>query len=73
MNKLSEKDKRDFVSGKFLVCMKSFSIFEKGKSYWLEYIGNDTYCGRSDNILNKRIRITPDELMDNFGERVVDR
>ena len=53
----------------FLVCVESFSIFEKGKSYWLEYIGNDNYCGRSDNILNKKVHITPDELL-NFGRKV---
>jgi len=73
MSRLSEKDKSRYVSGKFLVCIKGFPPFEKGRSYWLEYVGHDTYCGRSDNILNKKIRITPDELMDNFGERVVGR
>lgn len=40
----------------------------KGGHYWLEYVGNDNYIGRSDNILNERIHIAPDELFNNFTE-----
>lgn len=65
---LSEKDKRDKVESKFLYAITDFSIFRKGKSYWLEYIGNDTYCGRSDNILNERVKISPFELYYYFSE-----
>ena len=58
--------RNDFVSGRFLTCTRSFSIFRKGGHYWLEYVGNDNYIGRSDNILNERIHIAPDELFNNF-------
>lgn len=54
--------KEDYVSGKFLVCRKSFKEFREGQSYWLEYHGCNTYIGRSDNILNQRFHITPRQL-----------
>ena len=61
----SEREKNEKVSSKFLYAITSFSIFNQDESYWLEYIGDDTYVGRSDNILNKHIKITPFEL-DNY-------
>ena len=59
---IAEKEKYDFVSGKFIECRKSFDEFKEDNSYWLEYVGNDTYIGRSDNILNKSFHITPRQL-----------
>ena len=53
---MSEQEKTDFVSGKFLYAITDFSLFKRGETYWLEYIGNDTYCCRSDNLLNVKIK-----------------
>ena len=65
---MSEQEKTDFVSGKFLYAITDFSLFKRGEAYWLEYIGNDTYCCRSDNRLNEKIRIKPWELKRYFSE-----
>ena len=65
---LSEQEKTDKVSGKFLYCVTDFSIFKQDESYWLEYIGDDTYCGRSDNILDRKVKITPRQLELYFSE-----
>ena len=65
---LTENEKNIKVNGKFLYALTNFSKFHKGECYWLEYIGNDTYCGRSDNILNENIKITPFELYYYFSE-----
>lgn len=62
----AEKEKNDFVSGQFIECRKSFNEFEEEKSYWLEYIGDDTYIGRSDNVLNQKFHITPRQLFTLF-------
>ena len=59
---MNDKDKIKFVESKFLKCMVNFDIFNKGEKYWLQYIGNDTYIGRSDNILNEKIVIEPYKL-----------
>lgn len=59
---MTEKEKENFVSGKHLICLTDFNIFKKNQSYWLEYIGNDTYIGRSDNILNEKVTIEPFQL-----------
>lgn len=66
---LTEQEKNNKVSGKFLYAITDFSIFKKEESYWLEYIGNDTYLGRSDNILNQEIKITPFQLSQYFSEK----
>lgn len=59
----AEKEKTEFVSGKlFIKCVKSFSDFKAGEYYWLEYIGDDEYNGRSDNILGATYHITPGML-----------
>ena len=65
---MREQEKTDFVSGKFLYAITDFSLFKRGEAYWLEYIGNDTYCCRSDNHLNEKIRIEPWELKRYFSE-----
>lgn len=62
----AEKEKNDFVSGQFIECRKSFNEFEEDNSYWLEYIGDDTYIGRSDNVLNQMFHITPSQLFTLF-------
>ncbi len=61
-NEEAEKEKNDYVSGQFLYCKGSFNKFKEGESYWLEYVGNDKYIGRSDNILNQKFHITPRQL-----------
>ena len=66
---LSEKEKNEKVSGKFLYAVTDFSIFKKDEAYWLEYIGNDTYVGRSDNILNQKVEIAPRHLVWYFSEK----
>ena len=59
---IAEKEKYDFVSGQFIECRKSFNEFKEDNSYWFEYVGDDTYIGRSDNILNQKFHITPRQL-----------
>ena len=65
-----EKDLSEFVSGKFIQCKKSFDVFVKDSTYWLEYIGNNTYVGRSDNVLNQKFYITPKQLYTCFSEEI---
>jgi len=62
----AEMEKTDFVSGQFIECRKSFNEFKEENSYWLEYIGDDTYIGRSNNVLNKKFHITPRQLFTLF-------
>ena len=45
-------------------------MFKKWETYWLEYVGDDTYIGRSDNILNEKVVITPYQLDNYFSETV---
>lgn len=68
-NEEAEKEKNDYVSGQFLYCKGSFNEFKEGESYWLEYVGNDNYIGRSDNILNQKFHITPRQLYTWFDPR----
>lgn len=65
----AEKEKADFVSGKFIQCRKPFLIFKEDESYWFEYIGDDTYIGRSDNILDQKFHITPRQLYTLFSQQ----
>ena len=69
----AEKEKYDFVSGQFIECRKSFNEFKEDSSYWLEYIGDDNYIGRSDNILNKKFHITPRQLFTLFTRQRIFR
>jgi hypothetical protein len=62
----AEKEKKDFVTSEFIRCIKKVEGFNEGETYWLEYIGDDTYVGRSDNILNSTFNITPKELFTHF-------
>jgi len=62
----AEKEKNDFVSGHFIECRKSFNEFKELESYLFEYVGDDTYIGKSDNILGQRFHITPRQLFTLF-------
>ena len=66
----AEEEKTRFVSGQFLQCKLSFEGFKEGEHYWLEYVGNDTYVGRSDNILNQKFHITPRQLYTLFSQQL---
>lgn len=65
----AEKEKDDFVSGKFIVCRRAFNVFKEDDSYWFEYVGDDNYIGRSDNILNQKFHITPRQLFTFFTQQ----
>lgn len=58
----AEKEKADFVGDGFIECHADFLDFKEGETYWLEYIGDDKYNVRSDNILGKTYHITPCQL-----------
>lgn len=65
----AEKEKYDFVSEQYIECRASFNEFKEGNSYWFEYVGDDTYIGRSDNILNQKFHITPRQLYRLFTQQ----
>lgn len=67
---MTEKEINDMVSGKTLYAMRNFSIFAKYEPYVLEYMGNDVYVGKSDNILDMKVKITPDELRFYFSDHI---
>lgn len=58
----AEKEKADFVGDGFIECHADFLDFKEGNTYWLEYIGDDKYNIRSDNLLGKTYHITPCQL-----------
>lgn len=58
----AEKEKADFVGDGFIECHADFLDFKEGKTYWLEYIGDDKYNVRSDTLLGKTYHITPCQL-----------
>lgn len=64
-----EKEKREFVSNGFIECCANFQDFREGKTYWLEYLGNDKYNVRSDNLLGKTYHIAPWHLYKNFKKQ----
>lgn len=59
---VAENEKREFVGDGFIKCYTDFQDFKEGNTYWLEYIGNDKYNVRSDNLLGKTYHITPCQL-----------
>lgn len=69
----AEEEKNRFVSGQFLQCKLSFDEFKEGEHYWLEYIGDDMYVGRSDNILNQKFHITPRQLYTLFSQQLEEK
>jgi hypothetical protein len=60
--KAAEDEKREFVGDGFIKCYADFQDFKEGETYWLEYVGNDNYNVRSDNLLGKTYHITPCQL-----------
>ena len=58
----AEKEKREFVGDGFIECHADFLDFKEGHTYWFEYIGDDNYNVRSDNLLGKTYHITPCQL-----------
>lgn len=58
----TEKEKAAFVGDGFIECHADFLDFKKGETYWLEYIDDDKYNVRSDNLLGKTYHITPCQL-----------
>ena len=70
---LAEKEKNDFVSSQFLQCKLSFDGFKEDEHYWFEYVGDDTYVGRSDNILNQKFHITPRQLYTLFSQQLEEK
>jgi hypothetical protein len=66
----AEEEKNRFVSGQFLQCKLSFDSFKEGEHYWLEYVGDDMYVGRSDNVLGQRFHITPRQLYTLFSQQL---
>lgn len=64
--KNEENEKLEFVGYGFLKCKCDFLSFEKGETYWLEYIGKDNYNVRSDNLLRQTFHITPQQLYTMF-------
>ena len=67
---MTTKEIKDIVSGKTLYAVRNFLIFVKYEPYVLEYEGDDVYVGKSDNILDMKIKITPDELMSYFSDHI---
>jgi hypothetical protein len=65
----AEKEKREFVGDGFIKCYADFQDFKEGETYWLEYIGDDKYNVRSDNLLGKTYHITPCQLYTIFKKQ----
>ena len=65
----AEKEKADFVGDGFIECHANFLDFKEGNTYWLEYIGDDKYNVRSDNLLGKTYHITPCQLYTIFKKQ----
>ena len=67
--KVAEDEKREFVGDGFIKCYANFQDFKEGETYWLEYVGNDNYNVRSDNLLGKTYHITPCQLYTVFKKQ----
>lgn len=67
--KAAEDEKREFVGDGFIKCYADFQDFKEGETYWLEYMGNDNYNVRSDNLLGKTYHITPCQLYTIFKKQ----
>lgn len=65
----AEKEKCDFVGDGFIKCYADFQDFKEGETYWFEYIGDDKYNVRSDNLLGKTYHITPCQLYTIFKKQ----
>ncbi|MCR5270530.1 MAG: hypothetical protein K6D91_05885 [Prevotella sp.] len=67
--KIAEDEKREFVGHGFIKCYANFKDFKEKETYWLEYVGNDNYNVRSDNLLGKTYHITPCQLYTIFKKQ----
>ena len=65
----AEKEKGNFVGDSFIKCHANFLDFKEGNTYWLEYVGDDKYIVRSDNLLGKTYHITPRQLYTIFKKQ----
>lgn len=65
----AEAEKQEFVDAGFIKCYTDFQDFKEGKTYWLEYLGNNNYNVRSDNLLGKTYHITPCQLYTIFKKQ----
>ena len=59
---IAENEKKEFIGDGFIRCCTDFQDFREGETYWLEYLGDDDYNVRSDNLLDKTYHITPCQL-----------
>ena len=67
----AEREKSEFVGGHFIQCNCNLDNgLKRGEHYWLEYIGDDMYVGRSDNILNQEFHIRPRQLFTLFTQQL---
>lgn len=57
-----EKEKQEFVGDGFIRCKVDFPPFKEGEHYWLEYVGNNNYNVRSDNLLGQIVHISGSQL-----------
>jgi len=65
----AEKEKGDYVGNGFIKCHADFLDFKEGNTYWLEYVGDDRYIVRSNNLLGKTYHITPCQLYTIFKKQ----
>lgn len=66
---IAEKEKKEFIGDGFIKCCADFQDFREGETYWLEYLGDDNYNVRSDNLLSKIYHITPCQLYTIFKKQ----
>ena len=59
---IAENEKKEFIGDGFIRCCTDFQDFREGETYWMEYLGDDDYNVRSDNLLDKTYHITPCQL-----------
>lgn len=77
---MTHKERNEYVSGKFLECIKEINTIRKGNGcqlgqhYWFEYVYNEQsdtdgfYRKLSDNNHYDEVIITDKELLENFVE-----
>ena len=66
---IAENEKKEFIGDGFIKCCADFQDFKEGETYWLEYLGDDDYNVRSDNLLGKTYHITPYQLYTIFKKQ----
>ena len=76
--RMTHKERNEYVSGKFLECIKEINTTRKGNGcqpgqhYWFEYVYNEQsdtdgfYRKLSDNNHYDEVIITDKELLENF-------